>query len=73
MDNIYDIFNQFMTQYDLYPHDIPGFPGYQCDRMGTIYNPDGSVKTPYNSGGYNNVSPEVAWYCTKPHSDEFEA
>ena len=21
----------------------------------------------------HNVSPEVAWYCTKPHSDEFEA
>ena len=55
MDNIYDILNQFMTQYDLYPHDIPGFPGYQCDRMGTIYNPDGSIKEPYNSGGYNNV------------------
>lgn len=55
MDNVYDVFNQFMTQYDLYPHDIPGFPGYQCDRMGTIYNPDGSVKDPYNSGGYNNV------------------
>ena len=33
MDNVYDIFNKFMTTYNLYPQPIPGYPGYQCDQL----------------------------------------
>lgn len=31
-DNVYDIFNEFLTTYNLYPQPIPGYPGYQCDQ-----------------------------------------
>ena len=55
METVYDLFKQFMTQYDLYPHDIPGFPGYQCDRTGNVYRPDGSLIKPFNSSGYKQV------------------
>ena len=55
MEDLYDLFRQFMDTYDLNPHYIPGFPGYQCDRTGNIYRPDGTPIKPFNSSGYKQV------------------
>lgn len=55
MENVYNLFKQFMDQYDLNPHDIPNYPGYQCDRTGNVYRPNGSRVTPFNSSGYKQA------------------
>jgi hypothetical protein len=55
MDNVYDIFNKFMTTYNLYPQPIPGYPGYQCDQLGNVFHPDGHKIVPFNSNGYKQV------------------
>ena len=55
MDNIYNTFNEFMNIFDLYPHEVPGYPGYTCDRMGNIYKPNGSKIKPFRSKGYVQV------------------
>lgn len=54
-DNVYDIFNQFLTVYNLYPQPIPGYPGYQCDQLGNIFHPNGHKIIPFNSCGYKQV------------------
>lgn len=46
-NDIYDIFNTFMTTYDLYPKPIPQYPNYQIDRMGTVYDMNGNKIRPY--------------------------
>lgn len=55
MNNVYDIFKQFMDTYDLYPHEVPDHPGYTCDRLGSVYKPDGSKIKPFESLGYDQV------------------
>ena len=55
MENIYNIFNEFMNTFDLYPHEVPGYPGYTCDRMGNVYRPDGTKIRPFKSSGYEQV------------------
>lgn len=54
-DNVYDIFNEFLTTYNLYPQPIPGYPGYQCDQLGNVFHPNGHKITPFNSCGYKQV------------------
>lgn len=53
MENIYNIFNEFMNTFDLYPHEVPGYPGYTCDRMGNVYRPDGTKSDLSNHRGMN--------------------
>lgn len=55
MNNVYDIFKQFMDTYDLYPHEVPNHPGYTCNRLGSVYKPDGSKMKPFESSGYDQV------------------
>ena len=55
-DDVYGILDEFMTEYDFYPHDVPNHKGYRCDRLGNVYRPDNSRITPFNSLGYKQVS-----------------
>lgn len=48
MHNPYDIFNTFMTTYDLYPKPIPQYPNYQVDRMGNVYDMNDVKIRPYH-------------------------
>lgn len=52
---IFEIFDTFMKTYDLYPHPVPNHPGYTCDRLGSVYRPDGSKIKPFESSGYDQV------------------
>lgn len=53
--NIFETFDTFMKVYDLYPHPVPNHPGYTCDRLGSVYRPDGSKINPFKSLGYDQV------------------
>ena len=45
--DIYNIFDQFLTRYNLYPNPIPNLPGYQADQFGNIYDTNGHIIQPY--------------------------
>lgn len=53
--NIFGIFDEFMTTYDMYPHPVPNHPGYMCDRLGNVYRPNGTRIDPFESSGYDQV------------------
>ena len=43
-----EIFTQFMNQYDLWPHPIPGFSNYKIDRCGNVFDNLGNILKPYH-------------------------
>lgn len=55
MNSYYDMLDLIMSYFDLYPHDVPNYPGYTCDTSGNVYRPDGSRIKPFNSSGYKQV------------------
>lgn len=53
--DIYKLFNEFLSRYDLYPKPVPGHPGYTATQLGHVYKPDGSEAKQFNSCGYKQV------------------
>lgn len=48
IDNVFNIFNQFLTTYGLYPHPIPQYPNYYVDPFGNVFDRFGNQITPYH-------------------------
>lgn len=42
MDNLYDVFNQFLTTYGFYPHPIPQYPNFYVDPFGNVTDINGN-------------------------------
>ena len=53
--DIYKLYNDFLSRYDLYPKPVPGHPGYTATQLGCVYKPDGSEAKQFNSCGYKQV------------------
>ena len=47
MENLKQVFTQFMNAYDLWPYPIPGYPNYTINRLGQIWNKNGEIVVPY--------------------------
>lgn len=45
---------EFITAYD-FPREVPGYPGYFCDRQGVVYRKNGVRIKPFESSGYDQV------------------
>lgn len=54
-NEIYEVFNEFMTFGDFYPKQVPGCSQYKVDRFGKVFRNDMTEITPFNSCGYKQV------------------
>lgn len=54
-NEIYEVFNEFMTFGDFYPKQVPGCSQYKVDRFGRVFRNDMTEITPFNSCGYKQV------------------
>ena len=48
MDDLYKLFNDFMTTYDFYPRPIPGYQNRYINRLGMVYDNQGNQIIPYH-------------------------
>jgi len=51
----YNIIWKQLYEYDFELKQIPGYPGYKCNRSGDVFRPDGSKIKPFQSNGYLQV------------------
>ena len=47
-NDVYNVFNQFLTTYRLYPQPIPQYPNYWVDPFGNLYDTFGNRIIPYH-------------------------